>query len=400
MEYRVQTLAAAETAAAPAPPLRPRLDGIDFLRGLVMAIMVLDHARDFFGGGTMNPRDVHDTSLFLTRWITHFCAPIFVFLAGVSAFLYGSRGRSQGELARFLLSRGVWLVLIEFTLVRFAWTFNLGYDFVIMQVIWVIGCALIVLAGLVWLPRWAILTFALGTIAGHHLLDGIAVTGSWRWLWAITHAPATLHPTPNMEVMALYPLLPWVAVMAAGYAIAPVFLRPEAERRRTLLKLGLLVIAGFVVLRSTNLYGDPAAWAVQDGVMPTLLAFINCEKYPPSLLYLAMTIGPGLIALGSFRTGRNGLARVIVAIGRVPFLFYVAHIALLHAMAIVVATLTIGEIDWLFRHMPAFNKPEDYGLTLPWVYALWIVALALLYPMCRWFGALKQRRKDWWLSYL
>jgi Predicted membrane protein len=379
---------------------RPRLDGIDFLRGLVMAIMVLDHARDFFGGSSMNPRDVHDAGLFVTRWVTHFCAPIFVFLAGVSAFLYGNRGRTKAEVSRFLLTRGLWLMIIEITVVRLAWTFNLSYDFVFMQVIWAIGCAMVALAALIHLPRWAIATFALMMIFGHNLLDGIEPDGSWRWLWVMTHATGTLRPTPGMEIMAIYPLIPWVAVMAAGYALGPEFLQPQEQRRRTLLKVGFTVTVGFVVLRATNLYGDPAPWTVQDGFVPTLLSFINCEKYPPSLLYLAMTIGPGLLLLGLFKDASSGLARVIVAIGRVPFLFYVAHIVLLHVMAVGVAHLTIGDIGWLFRHMPAFNKPEDYGLTLPAVYALWIVALALLYPMCRWFGALKQRRKDWWLSYL
>ena len=200
--------------------------------------------------------------------------------------------------------------------------------------------------------------------------------------------------------MSVYSLVPWVAVMAAGYALAPVFVQPEAQRRRTLLKIGLIVTAGFIVLRATNLYGDPAPWTPQDGFLPTVLSFINCEKYPPSLLYLAMTIGPGLILLAHFRSASSGLARIIVAIGRVPFLFYVTHLVLLHAMAIIVAGLTIGDISWLFRHMPLFNKPAGYGLNLPSIYALWLVTLALLYPMCRWFGALKQRRKDWWLSYL
>jgi uncharacterized membrane protein len=379
---------------------RPRLDGIDFLRGLVMAIMVLDHARDFFGGSSMNPRDVHDAGLFVTRWVTHFCAPIFVLLAGVSAFLYGNRGRTKSEVARFLVTRGMWLMIIEITVVRLAWTFNLSYDFVFMQVIWAIGCAMVALAALIYLPRWAIATFALTMILGHNLLDGVEPDGSWRWLWVMAHAPGSLRPTPGIEIMAVYPLIPWVAVMAAGYALAPVFLQPEEQRRSTLLKIGFAVTIGFVVLRATNLYGDPAPWTVQDGFVPTLLSFINCEKYPPSLLYLAMTIGPGLILLGLFQNASSGLARVVVAIGRVPFLFYVAHIVLLHAMAVAVAHVTVGDIGWLFRHMPAFNKPEDYGLTLPGVYALWIVALALLFPLCRWFGALKQRRKDWWLSYL
>jgi uncharacterized membrane protein len=379
---------------------RPRLDGIDFLRGLVMAIMVLDHARDFFGSSSMNPRDVHDAGLFLTRWITHFCAPIFVFLAGVSAFLYGTRGRSRGDVARFLLGRGLWLILTEFTLVRFAWTFNLAYDFAFLQVIWVIGFSMVVLAGLIYLPRWAIATFALTMILGHNLLDGIEVSGSWHWLWAVAHAPAMLRPTTGMELFAAYPLIPWIGVMAAGYALAPVFLQREEQRRRTLLTIGSAVTVGFVVLRATNTYGDPMPWAPQGGVLPTVLSFINCEKYPPSLLFLAMTIGPGLILLGLFQHAKSALARIVVAIGRVPFLFYVAHVMLLHAMAVVVAGLTVGSIDWQFRNMPAFNKPEGYGLSLSAAYALWLMTLVLLYPMCRWFGALKQRRKDWWLSYL
>jgi uncharacterized membrane protein len=398
MEYRLRTLAAAEAVAIPAS-LRPRLDGIDFLRGLVMVIMVLDHARDLLGGGTMNPRDVHDATLFMTRWITHFCAPIFVFLAGVSAFLY-TRGRSTAEVTRFLLTRGLWLILIEVTVVRFALTFNVTYDFLFLQVIWAIGCGMLVLAGLIHLPRWAIGTFALTMIASHNLLDGIEVNGAWHWLWVLAHAPGEILPTPGMQILAIYPLMPWVAVMAAGYALAPVFLRPEAERRRTLLGIGLLVTIGFVLLRATNLYGDPAPWTAQGNFVPTLLSFINCEKYPPSLLYLAMTIGPGLILLALFRNASSRLARAIVVIGRVPFLFYVTHLVLLHAMAVVLAQFSVGEIVWLFRHMPLFHKPASYGVSLPGVYALWLLTLVLLYPMCRWFGALKQRRKDWWLSYL
>lgn len=379
---------------------RPRLDGIDFLRGLVMAIMVLDHARDFFASGTHNPRDVHDAGLFLTRWVTHFCAPVFVFLAGVSAFLYGTRGRSRGELARFLLSRGLWLVLMELTVVRAAWTFNVAYDFVFLQVIWVIGWGMVALAGLVYLPRWAVATFALATVLGHNLLDGVQAGGSWRWLWTLAHAPGFLEPAPGVEVFAPYTLVPWVAVMAGGYALAPAFLRPEEERRRTLLGTGLLVTAGFVVLRATNLYGDPAPWTPQGGLLPTALSFVNCEKYPPSLLYLTMTIGPGLVVLGVFRSARSALARALVTIGRVPFLFYVAHIVLVHAMAIVIAWLTTGDVAWLFRRLPPMEKPAEYGLPLPAAYALWVVALLLLYPLCRWFSALKQRRRDWWLSYV
>lgn len=391
-----------EAPAIPAPALRPRLDGIDFLRGLVMVLMVLDHARDYFGSSSMNPRDVHDAGLFLTRWITHFCAPIFIFLAGVSAFLYAGRGRSPRDVAKFLLTRGLWLILIELTLVRFAWTFNVSYDFVLLQVIWAIGCSMVALAGLIFLPRWALATFSIAIIAGHNMLDGVdaASVGSFDWLWVLLHSPASLHPTPSTEVLVLYPVIPWVAVIAAGYVLGPVFQRSESQRRRTLLALGAAVVVGFVVLRATNMYGDSRPWSWQSDLLATMLSFINCEKYPPSLLYLAMTLGPGLLVLAWFSSARTALARAIVTIGRVPFLFYVAHIMLLHAMAVVVAWATIGNIDWLFRGLPFLIKPDGYGLSLPAIYVLWAATLVLLYPVSRWFAAVKQRRKDWWLSYL
>jgi uncharacterized membrane protein len=220
----------------------------------------------------------------------------------------------------------------------------------------------------------------------------------------ILHQPG-FYPLPGIGVprfgmFVLYPLIPWIAVMAAGYALAPVFLQPEGRRRRTLLGIGLVVTAGFVVLRATNLYGDPAPWAPQDGLLPTLLSFVNCEKYPPSLLYLAMTLGPGLILLGSFEPARTGPARAVVTIGRVPLLFYVAHIVLVHAMAFAVAALTTGDVAWLLRRLPPLEKPPAYGLPLPAVYWLWVAALFLLYPLCRWFAAVKQRRRDRWLSYV
>jgi uncharacterized membrane protein len=397
-----QPVGSVHQAATGGVAARPRLDAIDFLRGLVMVVMVLDHARDFFGGSGFNPRDVHDPVLFLTRWITHFCAPVFVFLAGMSAFLYGNRGRSRAELATFLFTRGFWLVLIELTLVRLGWTFNLSYDFVIFQVIWVIGASMMLLAGLIFLPRWTIAAVALALIAGHNLLDGVraADLGDLGWLWMFLHDPGMLHPAPGMEMLALYSLIPWVGVMAAGYALGPVMLLEEKRRRHALLRIGCAVTAAFVLVRLANVYGDPQPWAVQDGLLATILSFVNAEKYPPSLVYLTMTIGPALILLGYFREAKGWVSRALVTIGRVPFLFYVAHIFLLHAMAVVLATLTLGETGWLFRGMPIITKPDGYGVALPVVYMLWIVAVLALYPLVRWFAALKQRRRDWWLSYL
>jgi uncharacterized membrane protein len=381
--------------------VRPRLDSIDLLRGLVMVLMALDHTRDFFGASGMNPRDVTDPALFLTRWITHYCAPIFIFLAGISACLYGARGRSTGEVSRFLLTRGFWLMLIEFTLVRFGWTFNFYFDFFITQVIWVIGASMVVLAGLVYLPRWAIATIALVMIAGHNLFDGVRAEhfGAAGWIWNFLHQPALLQIGPETKLLARYPLIPWAGVMAAGYALGPVFKLDATSRRRWLVWTGVAVTAGFVALRAVNLYGDPAAWSARSGWLGTVLSFINCEKYPPSLLYLMMTLGPALILLALFERARGRLADWITTFGRVPFLYYVAHIILIHALAVAMAWAVFGDAGWLFGAFPP-QKPATYGLSLPGLYAVWFLVVVALYPLCRWFAALKQRRREWWWSYL
>jgi uncharacterized membrane protein len=375
--------------------VRLRVDSIDLLRGLVMVLMALDHTRDFFSGGDFNPRDVHNPALFLTRWVTHFCAPVFVFLAGASAFLYGSRGRTTGEVSRYLLTRGLWLVLLELTLMRFAWTFSVIPDRLVFQVIWVLGAAMIVLSGLVFLPRWAIATFGLTLIVGHNLLDSIKSEqlGAAGWIWNFLHQPALLHPTPKVAIFVLYPLIPWIGVMAAGYALAPIMLLDPLRRRRILLVTGAVVTLGFIVLRAINLYGDPVPWAIQDGVIATVLSFINNEKYPPSLFYLAMTLGPALLALAAFEAAKGKMAGILVTFGRVPLAYYFAHLVLIHSAAVVVALATYG-----FDVLQA--KPQGYGFGLPVVYMVWLMVTAALYPLCRWFARVKQRRSAWWLSYL
>jgi uncharacterized membrane protein len=385
-------------------PHRVRLDSIDLLRGLVMVLMALDHTRDFFTASGFNPRDVSDPALFLTRWITHFCAPVFVFLAGTSAFLYGARVRTAREVSRFLFTRGLWLVLLEVTIVRFAWTFSVFPDFVPLQVIWVIGISMMVLSGLIHLPRWAIGGVGIGMIVGHNLLDGIQAEqlGQFGWLWNVLHQPALLRPASDVAVFALYPLIPWIGVMAAGFALGPVMLLEPTHRRRWLIGLGVVVTVGFVLLRSTNVYGDPAPWALYDNLSATVLSFLNTEKYPPSALYLAMTLGPALVALAEFESARGKLARVFIIFGRVPLFYYVAHLLLLHTLAVVSAAAVLGDIAWLFGGLPigAEAKPEGYGLGLPGVYLLWILVVAALYLPCRWFAKLKRRRNDVWLSYL
>jgi uncharacterized membrane protein len=268
-------------------------------------------------------------------------------------------------------------------------------------VIWAIGLSMVVLAALVHLPRAAIAIFALALIAGHNLLDGIRpeMLGSASWLWTILHQQGRLVLGNGVSVFVLYPLIPWIGVMAAGYALGPVFQWEPERRRRWLLAAGAAVTLGFVLLRASNLYGDPAAWQVQDSGLATVLSFINCEKYPPSLLYLMMTIGPALLLLAAFEGVSGRLAGWIKVYGRVPLLFYVAHLYLLHALAVVMMLATYTDLSWLFADGPP-RKPADYGLSLPGIYAVWLAALVMLWPLCRWFAALKARRPERWLSYL
>ncbi len=368
-----------------------RIVSIDVLRGLVMALMALDHTRDFFGSGDFNPRDVTEPALFLTRWVTHLCAPTFVFLAGLSAFLYG-RGRSAGELSRFLLIRGIWLMLIDLTLIKFGWRFDFDFYRLGAGVIFVIGASMIALAALIWLPRWAIAVVALVMIAGHNLLDGISAEtfGQAAWVWHFLHERGPVTLGEGVGVYVLYPLIPWIGVMAAGYALGPAMQFGPEARQRFLLRLGAAVTLGFVLLRATNLYGDPAPWTGQETWLSTMLSFLNCEKYPPSLIYLTMTLGPALMLLAAFEHARGVFARGLAIFGQVPFFFYVVHIYLIHALALVTAIAMTG----------ALTSTPPVGLGLIGIYLVWLLVLVLLYPLCRWFAGLKERRTEWWWSYL
>jgi uncharacterized membrane protein len=395
----------APSLPVPQPRRRNRLDSVDLLRGLVMIVMALDHARDFFHHDALlyDPADLARATplLFFTRWITHFCAPAFVLLAGAGAFLYGSRGRSRSEVSRFLLSRGLWLVLIELTVVRLAWYFNLDYRMLSLQVIWAIGWSMVALAGLVYLPRGAILAFGAGMILSHNLLDGFgpapgASTAAGHpalsasdWLWSVLHVP-------NRPVV--YPLVPWIGVMAVGYVLGGVLLLEPARRRRLLLGLGAALTAGFVAVRAVNGYGDPSRWSAHPSPVYTLLSFLNTTKYPPSLDYLLMTLGPSLMFLALAEGASGPLVRFIVTYGRVPFFYYVLHLFLLHALALVVAA-AIGHPIAPLRTVPRYF-PGTWGFGLGTVYAIWAGVVLTLYPACRRFAELKARRTDVWLSYL
>ncbi len=392
---------------------RARLDSVDFVRGVVMVVMALDHVRDFFHAyaKTLDPLDPARTwtALFFTRWVTHFCAPTFVFLAGAGAFLSTRRGRTKGELSRFLLTRGLWLVVLELTLVRFGWFFNLDYHFLFLQVIWVIGWGMVVLAGLVYLPVRAVAAFGLSLIFLHNLLDRFrsADFGALRWLWVLLHETNVVFPRPGYVLLVAYPLVPWVGVMAAGYAFGSLLTSEGGRRRRALLATGGAAVALFVLLRALNFYGDPVPWSPQArGAWYTFLSFLNTQKYPPSLLFLLMTLGPAILALALFDRagGPGGPARPFVVFGRVPMFYYLLHVPLMHLVAVVFSYAKYGRAEWLFRNWPPPGQPPleppGYGYDLWVVYLVWLGVVAALYPLCRWFAGVKSRRRDAWLSYL
>ncbi len=329
------------------------------------------------------------------------CAPTFIFLAGLSAWLYGRHGRTIGDVSRFLLTRGLFLIIIEFTIVRLAWSFALDLDFFGAQVIWVIGASMVVLALLIHLPSSALLAFALLMIAGHNLLDPVksADLGAIAPVWRILHEPGFIRLGPGIALYVLYPLIPWIGVMALGFAIGPVFALDPPRRQRLLLGAGIALTIAFVLLRAGNHYGDPETWQPQQDALSTILSFVNCEKYPPSLLYLMMTLGPALMLLAAFEHAHGRLWNFIAAFGRVPFFFYVAHIYLIHALAVIYALAMFGDAAWLLGG--SFDaKPADYGLSLAGVYLMTLFVVLALYPLCRWFAAKKQESTEWWWSYV
>ncbi|HYC33921.1 MAG TPA: heparan-alpha-glucosaminide N-acetyltransferase domain-containing protein [Gemmatimonadales bacterium] len=398
------------TGSHPVPPrsaARPplgghpprRLEHVDLLRGLVMVIMVLDHVRAYVSDAHFDPTDLTrtDTALFATRWITHFCAPAFVFLAGASAWIAGTR-RTPAELSGFLVTRGVWLVVLELSVVTFGWYFTSEWSLgAVAQVIWAIGWSMVALAALIHLPRTAVAAFGLALVAGHNLFDAVdpGSLGALEPVWRLLHVQG---PLGSLPLFVVYPLVPWVGVMALGYAAGPyVFSRHPADHRR-LAWTGLLLVAAFVALRALDVYGDPRPRLHEGGAALELMSFLNATKYPPSLLFLLMTLGPALIALALLADARGRLARVLVTLGRVPFLFYVTHIYLVHALAVLIGTLqglAPSATRVVFLEMPA-----TYGVSLPVVYLLWLGVVVALYPLCRRYAELKGRSRAWWLSYL
>ncbi len=418
-----------DAALSPAQPARPmaaatlaagvRITEIDMLRGLVIVLMALDHTRDYFhvGAFTLNPLDPEQTTpwLYVTRWITHLCAPTFVFLAGISAYLQFAKGKTTPRLSRFLLTRGLWLIVLEITVLSFGWSFGFPYA-IFLQVIWAIGWSLIALAALVWLPRMAVLAIGIAIVAGHNLLDPITpqALGQFSVLWTFLHEGGPIFVGEQPIGLAAYPILPWIGIAALGYGMGALFAAPPAKRDRTILLIGLAMLAAFFVLRGFMAYGDPQFatgpeaiardWRDQANVGAALMVFFDVQEYPPSLQFTLVTLGAVFTLWPLLTRLRGPLASVLNTFGAVPFFFYVLHIYLIHVLAIAANAAAGKPTAGLFNYMiNVFTAPQLFqgvGFTLPWVYAAWLVVLALLYPLCRYWQGLKARRRDWWLSYL
>lgn len=403
MEATIDAAQARRVEAA-ADPARTRLASIDILRGIVIALMALDHVRDFFHAGALqfDPMDIERTTpvLFATRWISHFCAPTFVLLAGVSAFLQSGR-LSRAALARRLFTRGLWLVALELTVVGFGWNFSL--DFLFLQVIWAIGWSMIVLAALIWLPTPAVLVAGVAILGLHNLLDPVRPEefGAWAPLWAALHESGPILQGGEFRGFFAYPVLPWIGVIAFGYGLGPVFRLEATRRRRMLTLIGGGLVALFLVLRLADVYGDPNGWEAQATLGRTVMDGLSTTKYPPSLLFAAMTLGPALLILPWLERLTGPVAEPWLTFGAVPFFVYVLHVYLAHGLAVALGA-TQGFPVWgigdIFRGGAA--SLQGWGYSLPVVYAIWVGVLAVLYLPTRWFAALKRRRTDWWLSYL
>jgi uncharacterized membrane protein len=468
------------------PARTRRIGSIDIIRGAVMVLMAIDHVRVYSGVPAGGPTP----GVFFTRWVTHFCAPAFIFLAGTAAFLYGEKVRDRGSLSRFLFTRGAWLVLLELTVLRFAWTFNFDYaHYALAGVIWVIGWCMILMAGLVYLPLTAIGAIGVAIIALHDVTDAFQVqlahaasTSAVSWLWQLLYFGGSIalgggENGPQLAV--LYSIVPWIGVVAAGFAFGRVMQLDAERRRRICVALGTGAIAAFAVLRGFNLYGDPRPWgdearraqaqklaaeraalqpraspngrvlvdqptagqtstrppassgqttggataapnvtagrplgASQTSAVPrrpapprtpALLQFLGTNKYPASLLFLLMTLGPTILLVPFLERSRGPIARVLTVFGRVPFFYYILHIPLIHLVFVALSVARFGTvIPWLTANHPMFVPPAPPGYTysLTALYAIWLLVVTLLYFPCRWYAAFKARRTDRWLSYL
>ncbi|KAA6460392.1 DUF1624 domain-containing protein [Acidobacteria bacterium AB60] len=400
------------------PPSTPRrasrLMSLDALRGTVMVIMAIDHIRDFFDRYSMSnsPTDLSQATaiMFLTRWITHFCMPVFMFSAGAGAFLWWNRGqKTRGQLSRFLATRAVWFLALEVVVMNFAYSFNLSaHGLTLLLVLYIFGACMLLMAALIHLPlRWlAVLSIAI--IALHNLLDPWSAShfGKFGWAWHLLHQPGVIM-LANHPAFVVYPILPWIGVMAAGFCFGQLFTLDDTVRRRTTLRLGLYLTAAFLVSRAVNIYGDPSHWTAQKSAVFTVLSFLNCTKYPASLDYVLMTISTALLLLAWYDGLRFSSRNPLLVFGRVPLFYFILHFYAIHFLLGVVSYIRYGSrtFSFIFNAMPAMGGPrdvypQDFGYPLWVTYAIWIGLVAALYPLCRWFAQYKATHSSWWLSYL
>ncbi len=399
-----------ETVAQPAS----RLQSIDALRGTVMIIMAIDHIRDFFHHAAMSssPTDLTSTTpfLFFTRWITHFCLPVFMFTTGMGIYLWWQRGgHTRAQLSRFLITRGLWFMLLELTVMQLAYDFRISTQLLtLLLILWIFGLCMLVMSALIYLPLRLLAALSVAAIALHNLLDGIdpARFGHAAFLWNIIHQPGVImidgHPA-----LTIYPLLPWSAVMAAGFCFGRLFMLESAARQRIMTRIGLAAVLAFVVLRTINRYGDPAPWSHQKSAVFTLLSFVNCTKYPGSLDFVLMTLGPAILLLSIYDRRSFSGANPLIIFGRVPLFYFVLHFYFIHALSALMALVRYGRpaLGFIFNPLPSMGGPgklypPNFGYGLWVTYAVWIFLLAVLYPLCRWFAKVKSTHHDWWLTYL
>jgi len=398
-----------QTAPAVSAPVSTRIASVDILRGAVMILMAIDHVRVYSGLPAGGPTP----GIFFTRWITHFCAPAFIFLAGTSIFFYA---RKHTDTSSFLVKRGLWLIFLELTVLRVAWTFNFDFaHYEMAGVLWVIGVCMILMAALVKVPLAITGAIGIVIIAAHNLmgphlfqiandLNASKFSGLWKILYIGFFAGPIQFGPDGPNLMVLYSIIPWIGVMAAGYAFGRILTFESSRRNRICLFVGLGAIALFLILRGFNLYGDPRPWRTPtpEHPMPALLSFLNCNKYPASLNYLLMTLGPIIALIPILEKARSTVARTITVFGRVPFFYYVLHIPLIHTLALIVSKIREGAVNpWLFANHPMGNPepPDGYTWSLPLLYLVWAIAIAILYPACRRFAELKAKRTDPWLKY-
>jgi len=392
--------------------IKKRIQSIDLLRGLVMIIMALDHTRNYFHADAMifGPGDLTQTNvpLFFTRWITHFCAPVFMFLTGTSTFLVSQR-KTKKELSFFLLTRGLWLVFLELTVVNFGWTFNIHFPFFVLGVIWALGIGMIVLSFLVYLPYHAILGIGILILLGHNLLDTIHMPGNSlrSFFWSALHDPTWEKKSNQLifkgrSIIVDYPVLPWIGIMALGYCFGYLY-QPSIDasvRSKRMLTLGAAAICLFLLLRILNVYGDPHPWSTQGSFAFTVLSFLKVTKYPPSLQFVLLTLGPAILFLAVAEKWVKSFGKAVMHIGRVPMFFYLVHIYLIHVLALFAAKFSGYSWNDMVSQKPLTPVINGYGFSLAIVYVVWVIVVLLLYPICKWYDGYKSTHKKWWLSYL